>query len=355
MKSLLGGYLSTLLWIIGALFFVGYLPLAEAHVKWFAPYDLQQPPLPIGDVLTREFIYFYIGSVIFIYSYFWFDRYFYQHEYLRNVLLRYVISQGQALILLRASILLFFLSVAAYGFFEQAFLLTPELKTDMAFVPWLQLVIALCALNRYTLPLIGIGIILLYAIATGLYGIFHTLDYLIFLGVGYFFLASLNKSQRWITSRYVVMFATTGLTLLWASIEKWGYPYWTYPLLESDPGLLMGMSPYIYMMLAGFVEFNVTFILLSSVSMFSRAIALGLLLIFVLAIYEFGLIDAIGHSPIIAILLVLVLRGPTSARYFLALKGKTIWTEAYFMTGLWFLAFNVVFLAYYGIYHLSYG
>ncbi len=342
-------------WFTAVALGAGLPSVANAHVKWFAPYSLEQPPLPIEQVLTPQFIYFYLGSAIFIYAFFWFDRYFYQREDLNHFLARYIISERQAMMLLRISALLFFLSTAAYGFFEQAFLLTPDLKTDLAFVPWLHLAMAFCALHRFTLPLIGAGIFALYALATALYGIFHTLDYLIFLGVGYFFLASLYRTDTWITSRYVVMFAATGLTLLWASVEKWGYPYWTYPLLEANPGLLMGMSPYIYMLLAGFVEFNVTFILLSSVSMFSRAIAFGLMFVFILAIYEFGLIDAIGHSPIIAILLVLVLRGPTSARYFLALNGKTIWTEAYFMTGLWFLAFNVIFLAYYGIYHLVYG
>lgn len=355
MNRLLSGCSFAFRWFAGVALGVTFPSIANAHVKWFAPYSLEKPPLPIDEVLTPEFIYFYIGSAIFIYAFFWFDRYFYQREDLNHYLARYIISERQAMLLLRASALLFFLAAATYGFLEQAFLLTPDLKTDLAFVPWLQLGIALCALNRFTLPLIGAGIFVLYATATGLYGIFHTLDYLIFLGVGYFFFASLYRSGTWITSRYVVMFAATGLTLLWASIEKWGYPYWTYPLLESNPGLLMGMSPYIYMLLAGFVEFNITFILFSSVSMFSRAIALGLMFVFILAIYEFGLIDAIGHSPIIAILLVLVLRGPTSARYFLALTGKTIWTEAYFMTGLWFLAFNVIFLAYYGTYHLVYG
>ena len=355
MNRLLPGCSIAFRWFTGVAFAVVFPSSASAHVKWFAPYNLDKPPLPINEVLTPEFVYFYIGSAIFIYAFFWFDRYFYQREDLNHYLKRYVISELQAMLLLRISVLLFFLSLAAYGFIEQGSLLTPDLKTDLVFVPWLQLTIALCALHRYTLPVIGASIFVLYAIATSLYGIFHMLDYLIFLGVGYFFLASLYRSDTWIRSRYVVMFAATGLTLLWASVEKWGYPYWTYPLLESNPGLLMGMSPNIYMLLAGFVEFNVTFILLSSVSMLSRAIALGLMFIFILAIYEFGLIDAIGHSPIIAILLVLVLRGPTSARYFLALSGKTIWTEAYFMTGLWFLAFNVIFLAYYGTYHLVYG
>jgi hypothetical protein len=114
------------------------------------------------------------------------------------------------------------------------------------------------------------------------------------------------------------------------------------------------MSPYIYMMLAGFVEFNITFVLLGSVSVFSRTIALGLAAVFVLAIYEFGLIDAIGHLLIITILIILVVRGPTKARYFLALPDKSVWTEAYFMTGLYFLAFVMIFLAYYGLYFSMY-
>ena len=116
----------------------------------------------------------------------------------------------------------------------------------------------------------------------------------------------------------------------------------------------MGMSPAFYMMFAGFVEFNITFVLLSSASIFSRVIALGLDFIFILAIYKFGTVDFVGHLLIITILLILVLRGPTSARYFLVLSNKTLWTEAYFMTGLYILAINVIFIAYYGIYYLSY-
>ena len=115
----------------------------------------------------------------------------------------------------------------------------------------------------------------------------------------------------------------------------------------------MGMSPQFYVVLAGFVEFNITFILLGSASIFSRIIALGLQCVFVLAIYKFGLIDAIGHLLITAILLILVVRGPTPARALLVLSDKSLWTEAYFMTGLYVLAFNVMFIAYYGLYFLT--
>ena len=115
----------------------------------------------------------------------------------------------------------------------------------------------------------------------------------------------------------------------------------------------MGLSPQFYMLFAGFVEFNITFVLLSSASSFSRIIALVFQSVFILAIIRFGLVDAIGHLLIIAILFILVVRGPTSAREFLVLSDKSLWTEAYFMTGLYVLAFNVIFLAFYGLYFVT--
>jgi hypothetical protein len=47
-------------------------------------------------------------------------------------------------------------------------------------------------------------------------------------------------------------------------VEKFGYPQWSYPLLLQNPGMLMGVQPHDYMLLAGFTEFNVTFILLET-------------------------------------------------------------------------------------------
>jgi uncharacterized membrane protein len=67
------------------------------------------------------------------------------------------------------------------------------------------------------------------------------------------------------------------------------------------------------------------------------------------------LMDAVGHLLIIAILFVLIIRGPTQGRDFLVLESKSLWTEAYFMTGLYILAFVLTVIAYYGFHHLSYG
>ena len=328
---------------------------AHAHVKWFAEYDLNKPPLPIGEVLTGHFLYIFLISVVWMYAFFWLDRYALRDRLLEDTLRRYTVSEPVAFAIMRLAALIFFAALGVYGISDHAFFLTPELTTDYRWVPWLQFGMSLCALHRYTVPLIGLGIAILYVAAVTQYGIFHLLDYLILIGVSYYFLVARIPGPGWLMSRYIVLYAATGLTLLWASIEKWGYPMWTYPVLAREPGMLMGFEPQTYMMLAGFFEFNVTFMALSSVSLLSRAVSLVLVSIFLLAIAKFGMIDAVGHLLIIAILFVLILHGPTKGRNFLGLELKSLWTEAYFMTGLYILAFVMVFIAYYGFHFLSYG
>jgi hypothetical protein len=156
-------------------------------------------------------------------------------------------------------------------------------------------------------------------------------------------------------SGFIVLFATTGLTLTWAAIEKFAYPEWSYQILERHPDMLLGMSPYLFLLVSGFIEFNLAFVVLGATSVVGRLVALGLQSIFVLAIFKFGVVDAVGHLLIITILLILVVRGPTDARNMLVLRDKSTWTEAYFMSGLYTLAFVMTFVLYYGLHYLVYG
>ena len=114
----------------------------------------------------------------------------------------------------------------------------------------------------------------------------------------------------------------------------------------------MGMGPELYMIVAGYVEVMIIFTLLGAASVVTRIIAFAFQALFVLAIFKFGMIDAVGHLMIIAILFVLVVRGPTEARKILVLETKSPQMEAYFMTGLYYLAFVNAFLLYYGLHYL---
>jgi hypothetical protein len=258
---------------------------------------------------------------------------------------------------MRAASGIFFLCLFlwwALGFGE-SFYITPELKTASPIVPWVHLLIAICVISRRTAPITGIGIFVLWIIAAVHFSLFHMLDYVIFLGIAYFLTVSSAKGKSWLKSSFVVLFACTGLTLIWAAVEKFAYAEWTNPIFEKSPHVLMGMSAATFMKLSGFMEFFITFVLLGSVSVVGRLVSLGFMSIFVTAVFEFGAVDAIGHLMIVAILFVLIVRGPTDARDMLVLPDKSLFTEAYFMTGLYYLAFVTVFILYYGIHYYSFG
>jgi hypothetical protein len=325
---------------------------AEAHVKWFAPYDISRPPLPVGEVITAPFLYLFLLSIVFIYSYFCIDRFLYRKENYKLSITSIEINEQQTLTMMRAATVIFFIALFVYGICGIVFFLTPELTCHNNYIPWLQLLTACFALVRPLLPLVGVNILILYSMGIHDYGVFHMLDYLIFVGVACYFLFANNKGVRWLTTRYTIMFVATGITLLWASIEKWSYPYWTYPLLEKNPSMLMGMSPEFYMIFAGFVEFNIAFILINSRSALARINALGLNFVFILAIFKFGLVDAVGHLIIISVLTIMFLRRPNNTTNMLVLNDKSIWVESYFMTGIYFLAFNMIFISYYVFYYL---
>jgi hypothetical protein len=328
----------------------------DAHVKWFVDHDVSQQPMPIGDVLNGTFIKMFLVSVAAIYLFFLADRYIFRAGYLSDFDKRLKRFDEFACLVMRASAGIFFLCLWIWYLANgSTFYITPELKTTAAWVAWLHLALALTALSRYTVALTGIGIFVLYAAAAGDYGIYHLLDYVIFLGIGVFLIASGSGSGKFLKGAFVALFACAGLTLIWASVEKFAYAEWTYPLLAKNPDMLIGLDPRTYMTLSGFIEFNVTFILLGAISVVGRLVSLGMMSIFVLAVFKFGMVDAIGHLMIVAILFVLVVRGPTDARYMLLLPEKSVWTEAYFMTGLYFLAFVMIFILYYGLHYLFFG
>ena len=338
--------------VVSYFFLCGVSP-AHAHIKWFKPFDINPEPLPIGEVLNRTFIYFFIASVAMIYVFFLADRYAYKKRVLVDFDESLRVFDGLSIVIIRAAAGIFFASLWAYGIFaDRSFYLTPELVTPNAWVSWLQLAMAACALTARTTPLIGVGILVLYGAGVRTYGLYHMLDYLVFPAIAFFLGATALPSKGWRKAGFVTLYAATGVNFLWLAIEKFAYPQWTYPLLAEHPNLLMGMDPAFYMILAGFVEVVIIFTLLGAASVVTRVIAFGFQALFVLAIFEFGLIDAVGHLMIIAILFVLVIRGPTDARKILVLETKSPQMEAYFMTGLYYLAFVNAFLLYYGLHYL---
>jgi len=324
---------------IACLLVAGWPLAAAAHVKWFAPYDVPGQPRILPEIFKLMF---------------W--------QPLSAALLAFVLTcylepsrVGAGILaaldrfsrwlrprvddLYRAGTAAFFIALWTLG----GIILTPELKTSSPLVPLLQLGIAIGMFWRPTMVLSALGIVVLYAIGLWNYGLFHMLDYPIFLGLAAYLACSGLEIDPFGVRPLDIARWAAGLTLMWASVEKWAYPDWTYPLLRNDPGLAMGFYVDYYMSAAGVVEFSLALGLLWT-PLVRRLSALVLIAMFAAAIVPFGKLDAIGHSMIIVILIgILVDREP-------AIRRPPISAMAYYPAAL-----VATIGLYYGLHALIYG
>ncbi len=267
-------------------------------MKWFCAYNVAETPQPLhsymdggfGELMAISLVMFVVAGVL--------DQLFVGRQILFSLDL---VTDGLRRIvpdLMRAVYGGFFVALWALG----GIILTPELKTPIAAISWLQLAIAFCFVWKRTLPIASVGMVFLYFYGMSQYGVFHLLDYPIFLGAAiYFAMVGLDWRPFGLAPLDVLRYGAA-VTLIWASVEKWGYPQWTYPLFLKHPEVAMGFTPPFYMKAAGVVEFGLAFALLGTPLM-RRIASIVLTSMFVAAVFEFGKIDAIGHSPIIVILL----------------------------------------------------
>lgn len=270
---------------------------ASAHVKWFCAYNVAGQPEGLENVLCPDFEFLtglsvlglMTGSVL-------------EGTPVGAAMLR-ALDRATALIrnnletIFRAACAFFFVAIWGAG----GILLTPELKTDSAVVGAIQLGIAAGMLSRRTMPLSALGIFTLYGIAVWEYGPFHLADYPVFLGVAAY-LALTGGQTNFFGARPIdVLRWAASITLMWASIEKWAYPEWSYPLFIQHPGMAWGFSPEYYMRAAGAVEFALAFALIWT-PLVRRVAAIMLSAMFISAIFPFGKIDLIGHTLIIVAL-----------------------------------------------------
>lgn len=271
---------------------------ASAHIKWFCVYDVASQPVGLDNVLCPDFelltglslLGLLTGSAV-------------EGTVVGNAVLR-AFDQATSYIrehieiIFRAACAFFFIAVWAVG----GILLTPELKTGSTWIGVLQIGIAAGMLSRRTMPLSALGIVVLFDIAVWKYGAFHLADYPVFLGFAAY-VALVGGQTKFFGKRPIdVLRYAAAITLMWAAIEKWAYPQWSYPLLIEHPEMTLGFAPDFYMRAAGAIEFALAFSLLWT-PLVRRVGAIMLTGMFVSAVLEFGKIDLIGHSLIVVALL----------------------------------------------------
>jgi hypothetical protein len=286
---------SILLWL---LLDIAFARSASAHVKWFCAYDVAERPEGLEKVLCPSFGYLIGLSALALFAGALFEATPVGPFMLRAFDWVTSFARNHIETIFRASVAFFFIAIWGFG----GILLTPELKTNSNLIGAIQLGIAAGMLSRVTMPLSAAGIFALYAVAIRNYGIFHLADYPVFLGIAlYLALTGLQRNLFGWRPIDVLRWAA-GITLMWASIEKWAYPEWSYPLLAVHPEMTFGYTPEFYMRAAGVVEFALAFALLWT-PLVRRVAAAMLIELFVSAVFEFGKVDLIGHTLIVVALL----------------------------------------------------
>ena len=287
---------------------------AQAHVKWFCAYDVVGTPRGLETVLCDDFETLVALSLLALVVGGLFETTPFGAALTRSLDRTTSWARDNTDLLFRAVCGGFFVALWSLG----GIILTPELTSANPALPWLQLAIALGLIWRGTLPVSAAGIVVLFGLAANQYGAFHLADYPIFLGLAaYFLLVALQRDLLGLRPLDVVRYAAA-VTLMWASVEKWAYPDWTFPLFIAHPSMTMGFEPEYFMKAAGAVEFALAFALLCA-PLVRRVAAILLTAAFVSAIFQFGKIDAIGHAPIIVAMIAIAADSATARRRALAL------------------------------------
>ena len=144
---------------------------------------------------------------------------------------------------------------------------------------------------------------MLYGYGVATYGLFHMLDYPVFVGLGVFFMLSASQNTKLLAFRFDFLRWTVACSLLWPSIEKFVYPGWVAPIAITHPEVTMGFDVATVVTAAGVVEFGLSFALFWT-PLVRRLAALALMAVLTAATLDFGKMDGIGHLMIITILMV---------------------------------------------------
>lgn len=282
---------------------------ASAHVKWFSEFDIHEPPRSFWSILNSiQFIEMFLAAVVVMFVVAWTDlRVANQRWHVRMEVTCSYFHRWQPFIL-RIAVAFFFMALAIS---PESIVLTPELKT----APWIQetpvrivqVLIAFCVLYRPTMGTSSVGIVCLYLLAIGHFGLFHLLDYVLFPILAFCLWRMGNDMERYWPQVKFVLRCAVAWTLMWGAVEKFAYPQWSCNLLDRPDvaSIKMGFTSDFFVCGAGFVEFSCAFLVLTG-RLSSNVSALVLIFFLTAATSIFGEVDAIGHLLIIVPLVFVV-------------------------------------------------
>jgi hypothetical protein len=287
--------------LVAALFLLT-IDNAQAHVKWFADFSFSDEPRGFGDVIGPLFIGLTLLSAIVIGGLVLVERrlenvswYVRLNDWLEG-------HRDQSVLIMRIG-----LGVTLLLSWQADTMLSPDLATGPV-VGWLQFFLACLLLFQTTTPIAGLGVLGLYGLGIYEYGLFYMLDYLIFVGVGYYLIVMQIEDRRINGTAIPALYATLGFSLAWLALEKLVFPQWSLYILEQNPQLALGFDFQFFIYGAAFVELALGYLLI--INLLQRPFSLVITLVFFTTTLVFGKVEIIGHTILHAALIVFVIEGP---------------------------------------------
>lgn len=233
-------------------------------------------------------------------------------------------------------------------------LLTPELAVHMQWLATLQFAIAFFMIWRSTCIFSAAALCILYIDGIRMFGLFHMTDYIFFPGIAAYLALTTIATPRALALRVPLLSGSLAFGLMWTAVEKFVYPQWTAEIIARHGELAFGFPPSFAIVVAGFVEFTLAYFVMTGQGLV-RVGAAGYALIFLAAIPTFGHIDAVGHIPIIGILLVVCVHGASPLQRMLGILERGRVTNAAAVSGLYLSTLIAFFCLYYGMHVAEFG
>lgn len=275
-----------------------------AHVKWFSRFNFGDRPLTVQEVLTPTFLGLFVLSMVTIGLLALVDRRLAAVPWYERINAWLSSRSESALLVMRVGI-----GVSLLLSWQADSLLAPELGiSGVPWLGWMQFACAFLLLFDRLVPVAGVGVIALFAIGLARAGMLHMLDYVLFLGAGYYLAVSGSRNPAVRGTGLPALYMGVGFSLCWVAIEKLVYPQWGLYVLQQNPQLALGLDLGFFLTATAFVEFSLGYLLI--INLLQRPMALAITLVFFSTTLIFGKLEVIGHTPTHAALIVFLLEGP---------------------------------------------
>lgn len=287
---------------------VAFAGQASAHVKWFTEGSYADRPLGLEEVATPLFWQMAVLTVVVVALGVWLDALLKNARAYRRANDWLSGQSDRAVVVMRIA-----LAMTLLLSWQDDAMLVPNLGIKQQWVGWYQFGLAFLLLFPRTVPLAGLGTLVLYGLGMRFFSGFHMLDYLMYIGVGWYLAVSrMPVEGRWRKSGLLVLYLTVGFALCWVALEKLVYPDWAYGIMDKH-NLAMGMDNALFLTGAAFVEFGLGFLII--ICLLERPLAVLITLVFFTTTLVFGKVEVIGHTLLHGCLIVFLLEGPSNLEW----------------------------------------